>query len=135
MTGATVHKTPEGEAAYRGLLALALRRLFGLIAEARSRHERWAEPAVVVWSWHDARVAERVRAVELRRVGFVRRLFLEADFGEEEASERAKLAYLAFGGFLERAGRGVQPAAFGLERLGELLGRMLFAPSLSGKPS
>lgn len=94
MIGATVHKTPEGEAAYRGLLALAL-----------------------------------------RRVGFVRGLFLEAGFGEEEASERAELAYLAFGGFVELAGWGVQPAAFGLERLGELLMRMLFAPSLSENPS
>lgn len=108
-----------------------LRRLFGLIAEAESRHEHWAEPAVVAWSRHDARVAERVRAVELRRVGFVRGLFLEAGFGEEEASERANLAYLTFSGFVERAGRGVQPAAFGLEHLGELLVRMLFVPSLS----
>ena len=108
-----------------------LRRLFGFIAEAQGRHERWAEPAVVVWSRHDARVAERVRQVELSRVGFVRSLFLEAGFGEEEASERAELAYLAFGGSVERAGRGVSPAAFGLERLGELLVRMLFAPSLS----
>lgn len=112
-----------------------LRRLFGLIAEAEGRHERSVEPAVVAWSRHDARVAERVRQVELERVGFVRGLFSEAGFDEEEASERAELAYLAFAGFAERAGRGVRPAAFGLERLGELLVRMLFAPSFSGNPS
>ncbi len=66
MTGATVHKTPEGEAAYRRLLAL--RCLFDLTSEAQGRH--------------DARVAERVRTVDLRRVGFVRGHFLEAGFGE-----------------------------------------------------
>ena len=59
----------------------------------------------------------------------------------EEGAERsfgkgyAELAYLASGGFVERAGQGAQLAASGLERLGELLVRMLFAPTFSGNLS
>lgn len=59
----------------------------------------------------------------------MRGLFLKAGFGEEEASERAELAHLAFSGFVKRADRSVQLTVFGLEHIGELLVRTLFAPS------
>lgn len=80
-------------------------RLRRLMAEV-SRVSRPSEQKLHAWAAKDPAVAERVAAVEHRRMEFITLLFREAGISApEEARRRAEIAYLIYLGWMNLAGR------------------------------
>ncbi len=82
-----------------------LRRYFELVAATRHYPP---DSEMLAWARHDAAVARRVLATEERRLAFLRRQFEVAGLARGEAVRRARLAYLATQGWIERVSRGAE---------------------------
>lgn len=65
------------------------------------------DSAIFLWSRQDGQVAEQVQQVEQKRLNFLLQTLVAYGLQPDEAAWRAELAYLAFLGFQERAGREV----------------------------
>ncbi len=85
--------------------AARLHRYFELVAATRHYPP---DSEILAWARHDPAVARRVEATERRRLAFLRGQFHAAGISAAEASRRAKLAYLATQGWVERISRGAE---------------------------
>jgi AcrR family transcriptional regulator len=75
-----------------------LRRLFALAASAEVRELRRVDLAVRDWSRRDARVARRLRAVDNRRMDYMRSLFRDFCSDDTEVEMRCLLVLCVFVG-------------------------------------
>ena len=106
--------------------AECLLRLFDLIAQ--TSHQFSADTAIFLWAEKNSQVAQRVRTVEERRIGYIKKMLCQCGFSDREAAHRAEVAYLAFLGY---AGRRSRDDTFGLSlnEFNRFLLSMLLAPT------
>lgn len=78
-------------------------KLFTLIDEAGA--SKSPEQAILLWSKQDKKVAKIVKEVELKRIEFLTKIFLDYGFDDEIAQARAETSYLAFLGYMSRIHR------------------------------
>jgi AcrR family transcriptional regulator len=57
-----------------------------------------AEPAIRSWSLHDKMATRALKQVDAARIGYVQKLFAEANYSEEIARHRAEVFYSSFVG-------------------------------------
>jgi AcrR family transcriptional regulator len=57
-----------------------------------------AEPAIRSWASHDKIAARALKQVDAARIGYVQKLFAEANYSEEIARHRAEVFYSSFVG-------------------------------------
>ena len=93
-----------------------LRALFGAIGEEAGEQSEFAlDTAVFRWALRDPAIAERVKRVEEKRIRYMQQLLLDDGRPLELANYQAEVLYLAFLGYVDRAGREPSlrhPAAF-----------------------
>ncbi len=88
------------------------------------------DTAMFNWSLRDPKIAAVVKAVEVRRIAFIKGLLLDTGFTEDTAQFRAEFAYMTFVGFVDRAKR--QPELRTPEKLievGQFLLQSIFTPA------
>jgi AcrR family transcriptional regulator len=69
----------------------ARERLWALMQEVVERRQGRYDPAVRAWALHAPVAAAVVRRVDRKRLSFLKRLFKEMGFGQEQAEARARL--------------------------------------------
>jgi AcrR family transcriptional regulator len=70
----------------------ARERLLALMQEVVEQRRGRYDPAVRTWALHDPTAAPVVRRVDRKRLGFLKRLFVEMGFSSDQAEARARLA-------------------------------------------
>lgn len=86
-----------------------LRAFFRRAQETESEYPPDVE--ILAWAREDADVAARAKAVEERRLAFIRRELTRAGLTRPEARRRAAIAYLATQGWVLQVGYGAREAA------------------------
>jgi AcrR family transcriptional regulator len=74
-----------------------------ITASAGDPHDVAVEHAVLAWAQKDAAVAERVAAIEARRIANAQRLLVEVGFPRAEAAAWADIGYTTFVGMMNRS--------------------------------
>lgn len=92
----------QEEAAKAGDATARMHRSNELVNQQKGRLPDYA---MFAWARRDPKVAQRVAAVEARRLGFLRDIAAEAGHDRGEAERLSMLAYLSFIGWVDRTSR------------------------------